>query len=114
MDPLTIRLSEDTLETLDAEREDGVSRSEYIRVIVASRHEHERIRDEYEAELQELRQDVERLEREKRLFIEDREEKQELVRYVEEERSAERRRREAGLLTRSKWFLFGQSDEEEA
>lgn len=41
-------------------------------------------------------------------------EHQELVQYVEEERTAERRRRQAGILTRSKWWLFGQSGEEEA
>lgn len=31
----------------------------------------------------------------------------ELVEYVRESRSAEQRRREAGLVTRAKWWAFG-------
>ena len=41
-----------------------------------------------------------------------REETQELVRYVEDERTAEQQRREVGLLTCSKWFIFGRSSAE--
>jgi ArsR family metal-binding transcriptional regulator len=34
----------------------------------------------------------------------------EIVEYVEAERSWEERRRQAGLLTRTKWFLLGAGD----
>ena len=36
----------------------------------------------------------------------------EIVEYVEEERSVEERRRKAGLGTRAKWWLFGMDDGE--
>lgn len=53
------------------------------------------------------------LQRQLQAALKRREETQELVRYVEDERTAEQRRREAGLLTRSKWWLFGRSTDEE-
>ena len=48
---------------------------------------------------------------EKRLILEDREEKQELVRYVEDERTFEQKWREAGVAQKLKWKLFGMDDE---
>jgi hypothetical protein len=51
----------------------------------------------------ELEQKAERLEREKQLILEDREERNELVRYVEDELTY----REAGLSKRVRWWLFG-------
>jgi len=53
-----------------------------------------------------LETEVDRLRSEKRTLIRDREERGELVRYVE----AEEERRAAGLLTRSKWWLFGRDE----
>lgn len=35
----------------------------------------------------------------------------ELVRYVDEERSLERKRREAGILRRARWWVFGMDKE---
>jgi len=64
-------------------------------------------RDELQETIDDLDRDVERLQNEKRLILEDREEKQELVRYVEEERTVEERWRRAGLATRLKWRLTG-------
>jgi predicted transcriptional regulator len=61
----------------------------------------------------ELETELERVKNEKRLMLEDRDEKQELVRYVEQERSAEQRWREAGLTTRLKWRVFGMSSGDE-
>lgn len=54
----------------------------------------------------ELEEKVDRLEREKRLILEEREEKRELARYVEEEMSY----REAPLSTRLRWWVFGKGE----
>lgn len=51
----------------------------------------------------ELERERDRLRSEKRTLINDREERTELVRYVEDELSY----REAGLGTRLKWWMFG-------
>lgn len=70
--------------------------------------------DERDARVDELQTDVERLQNEKRLILEEREEKEELVKYVEDERTVEQRWREATALKRMKWRLFGMdSDDDE-
>jgi transposase len=58
--------------------------------------------DQY-TEQNELAQEVERLTRERRQLLEQREEHDELVRYVDDELSY----REKGLFTRIRWWLFG-------
>nr|WP_222863747.1 CopG family transcriptional regulator [Natronococcus pandeyae] len=68
---------------------------------------------EYEAleeELEEARVEIERLRNEKRLVLEEREEKQELVRYVETERTLTEQKARAGIVTRAKWWLTGVPD----
>lgn len=109
MEQITVRIPEHTLEELDheAEAEGGVaSRSEYIRQIIDQRND-----DEKAAELERLRTQVERLQNEKQLILQEREEKSELVAYVEEERSAEQRWRQAGLGTKLKWRVFGMPED---
>jgi len=59
-----------------------------------------------------LEQRVERLEREKRLILEQREEHSQLVRAVEEQRTLEQERAQAGLATRARWWLFGRDEGE--
>jgi len=121
MEQITVRIPADELEELEAEAaEHGVSRSEHIRDTLESRHEHDADTAEHEAEVERLRdevaeleRDVERLQKEKRLILEERDEKQELVRYVEDERSAEQRWRAAGLGTRLKWRVFGMPEDED-
>jgi len=54
-----------------------------------------------------MREMVERLEREKRLILEQREEHAQLVAAVEDQRTLEQQRAQAGLATRAKWWLFG-------
>ena len=51
----------------------------------------------------ELEQEIERLKRERRQLLEQRSENKELQRYVNDEK----RYREAGIVTRLKWFLRG-------
>jgi hypothetical protein len=63
----------------------------------------------------ELEQQVERLQNEKQLILEQRDEHQELVRHVEDEREERKQRRErrnAPVWRRAKWWVFGHSDDE--
>jgi len=111
---VTVSLGDDHLEALaDFEDAHGVdSRSEAVRLLLD---EYEDLRREYEelnTAYEELQNEAERLKREKRLILEEREEKQELIRYVEDERSAEQRWREADLATRVRWKLFGMDRDE--
>ena len=59
-----------------------------------------------------LKRENERLRNEKRTIIEQREEHTELVRTVERQQSLAERKARAGLLTKTKWALFGMSDDE--
>lgn len=68
--------------------------------------------DECRERVGDLEQQVERLEREKRLILEQREEHSQLVRAVEEQRTLEQERAQAGLATRAKWWLFGRDEDE--
>ena len=66
--------------------------------------------DELEAELQ---SEIDRLKNEKAAIINQREENKELVRYVENERTAEQRYREAGLFGKLKYTVFGMETDDE-
>jgi Arc/MetJ-type ribon-helix-helix transcriptional regulator len=95
MEPVTVSIEEshiDLLDELSAEGGPCTNRSEAMRMII----------DQY-SEQTELAQEVERLTRERRQLLEQREEHDELVRYVADELSY----REQGLLTRVRWWLFG-------
>jgi metal-responsive CopG/Arc/MetJ family transcriptional regulator len=93
MQQITIRLPEEMIESLDDEADEhGRSRSEHIREVLASRTEHD-----------ELHTEIERLRREKRQILDQREEKNELARYVEEEQEW----RSAPIWTRAKWWVAG-------
>lgn len=71
---------------------------------------------EREAELQQridrLETENERLNAEKRQILAQREEHTELVRTVERQQSLAERKAHAGLLTKTKWVLFGMPDNE--
>jgi len=114
MEQITLRVPEDTLESLEGEADEhGVSRSEYVRDVLKSRNEHAETADELRDRVEELEQELDRVRNEKRLLLEEREEKAELVRYVEQERTVEQQWREAGLWTRAKWKIFGMDTDEE-
>lgn len=84
MEPVTTRVGDETLrhirETAD---ERDVSMAEVLRELI-----------EKGLECDELERKAERLEREKSMLIADREERQELVEYVQEERELQSRREE--------------------
>lgn len=122
MEQITVRIPADVLDELEAEADEhDRSRSEHVRDVIDSRNDpdadverlRERIaeleatRDELQDAVDDLERDAERLQNEKRLILEDREEKQELVRYVEAERTEQQRWRQAGLTTRLKWRITG-------
>lgn len=118
MDSITVRLTDEMVESLDSDADDrGVSRSEYIRDTLDARHDPppdtetderdtERIR-ELEDEIEKLEQEITRLNRERRQLLEQRDEHTDLVRAVEDQRTLERQRAEAGVLTRVKWWFRG-------
>lgn len=98
MPRLTVTLTEEQAEKVDELSGDSgpyESKSEAVRNLIQGG---ERV--------DELEEKVERLEREKRLILEEREEKRELVRYVE----GEQEWRSAGLAKRARWWLFGKGD----
>jgi hypothetical protein len=104
MKRVTVSLEPEHVEML--EERDESSRSEALRGILD---EYEELQREYE----DLHTECERLRNEKRTILEQREEHDELVRYVEEERTIEQRKREAGLAKRAKWWAFGMPAEGE-
>jgi uncharacterized coiled-coil DUF342 family protein len=70
-------------------------------------------RDELRDRIADIERDLDRVRREKRLILEERDEKAELVEYVERERSAEQRWRQASLATKLKWTVFGAPGDED-
>jgi metal-responsive CopG/Arc/MetJ family transcriptional regulator len=104
MESLTAKVPEDLLEEIEdyADDEHDGNRSEAVRDLLGRGLD----ADELEAER-------DRLERQYRQLIEQREEHEALVEYVEEERTLEERRRRAGLAKRAKWWLVGMPDEDD-
>ena len=99
MPRLTVTITEEQeelLEELSSDSGEYESKSEAVRNLIQRG---ERV--------DELEQKVERLEREKRMLVEQREEHTELVEYVDEERSW----RSAPLTKRVRWWLFGKGDD---
>lgn len=88
------------------------SRSAAFRRLIAEYNKSQREYDSLKSEYEELQTELEAVKNERKTLIRDREEKQELVKYVEDERSHEQRWRQAGLLTKAKWSLFGMNDDE--
>lgn len=103
MERLTIRVPEEIMEELERiQSADNVSQSEAARRLLRRGSEYEEVRAERD-----------RLERQYRQLIEQREEHTELVEYVEEERELKRqrdRRRTAPVWRRAKWWLLGEPD----
>ncbi|WP_122090355.1 ribbon-helix-helix protein, CopG family [Halalkalicoccus subterraneus] len=100
MEPVTIRIPDDTYRTLAEEAdESGRSMSEVVR---------ERV--ERGMDYEEIKRERDRLRSEKRTLIQDREERTDLVEYVEQERELQARREErkdAPVWRRAKWWVFG-------
>ena len=120
MKKVSVSLSDDHVERLETRQEQGDadSRSEAVRQILDEyddlHAECERLRTRCE----ELETDLERSRNATRLLLEEREEKKELVRYVEQERDLQERREErrsAPAWKRAKWWVFGRDlDDQDA
>lgn len=101
---VTFKLDPELVDDLDDEADEaGVSRSEYLRNIIESRHD----TDELEAEIEDLENRIEDLRNQLASANTRIDAANEIVEYVEEERTVERHRRHAGLLTRAKWWVTG-------
>lgn len=95
MTRLTISLDEETEEIIEenvGNSEAYESKSEFVRNCIQAH-----------TEVEQLETRVERLQNEKRMLLEQKDEHSQLVRYVESEQSY----REASLPQRLKWWVFG-------
>ena len=120
MEQITLRIPEDTLESLEGEADEhDASRSEHIRDVLESHLQHDRTQTnpervhELTTRVEELEQETERLRREKRLILEQRTEHNDLIEYVEHERSLQERREDrldAPVWKRGYWWVFGRSE----
>ena len=119
MQRVSVKLPEEMVEQLDARADDdGVTRSDVIRNLLddglntADDARNTADDDGLRRRIEELERKAERLEREKRQILDQREENQELVKYVEQERTLQEERLSASAVTRAKWWLFGRRDAE--
>ena len=103
MKPTTVTLRESDLSLLNELSGDSgayESRSEAIRAIIDGH-----------SEVNELQTQVERLQREKRMILEQREENQELVLYAKEQRDearTDKRRRQYNIVRLAWWAVAGE------
>ena len=91
------------IEDLTGENGPYDSRSEAVRECVQSY-------VQLHNEIEELHNKIDRLEREKRMILEHREEHTELVESIQRKESRQHRKAKAGLLRRTRWFFTGMPD----
>lgn len=115
MEPITVRISEETLEEIETEIENkNISRAEYLREIIKNRHRHEQIQDEYEKKLSELEENLENLKIERDNLQKKLQEANnrvdsvnELVERVDKNQTILEKKAAAPLHKRIKWLVFG-------
>jgi len=112
MKNVTVRLTEEYVETLDEEADDSdLSRAEYLRELIERGREAEATQQELEAtqaRVEDLRRQLQQANSRER-------DVDEIVTYVEEERldrQRERERRRAPIWRRWKWYVFGTPKDE--
>lgn len=115
MKRVTVSLEESHVKAIDdfQEAHDLDSTSEAVRRLVDAYEDLNADYEELHTQYEELQTEVERLKNERRLILEDREQKHELMQYVEEERTVEQRWRKAGIGQRVKWRLFGMDTDDD-
>lgn len=99
MKSITVSIEEEQIEYLDElSQDDGPydNRSEAIRDTI----------DQY-PEIEQLKTETERLQREKQQILDQREEHAKLVEFAEQEKSLQEWRIEANLIERAKWWILG-------
>ena len=98
---ISARVSEELADQIEAySDETGEAKSETIRTLLQQGLEYENVANENERLRAQLAAANQRIDA-----------SNELVEYVEEERSIARQRAQAGVLTRMKWWLAGMPDE---
>lgn len=104
MESVSTRLTDETARLIrETADERGVSQAEVLREVI-----------EKGLDYDELETENDRLRRQLQATNQRVEEHQDLVEYVEEERSLSKQRAQAGMLTRAKWWLTGMpSDDDE-
>ena len=112
MQKVSVSLLDDHVDRLETRQEQGDagSRSEALRQIFDEYDELHTECERLRTRCEELETELERVRNEKRLLLEERDEKAELVKYVEQERDLQERREErrsAPAWKRAKWWLFG-------
>ena len=98
----TVRISDDAL-AAHVDARDASSDAEAMRECIRRSRELEECRER----VARLEQEVDRLQSEKRLILEEREEHSQLVAAVEQEQTLAEERAAASAVTRAKWWLFG-------
>jgi Arc/MetJ-type ribon-helix-helix transcriptional regulator len=96
---LTVSLNDETEEIVEEKVGDNgeyESKSEFVRDCIQA---HTRVED--------LEKTIERLEREKQMILQERDEKKELARYVEDQRTRQEKKDTAPIWTRAKWRILG-------
>jgi len=127
MEKISISLRDEQLQHVgEREENENETRSEAVRTLVdrgmnAAEHEEklrgrmEELERKKDEEIEQLRTEIDRLQRERRQILEQREENQELVRFAEEQRSLvseQRDRRNAPVWRRAKWWVLGRGQEQ--
>jgi len=115
MKTLTLKIDEDTVDELDDEVDERgySSRSEYLREIIDTRHEADELRDELdraEARADDLRRQLQErggVEEKVETLVERTEGHGDALREAVESSRDAREWSRAGLVTRTKWRLFG-------
>lgn len=110
MQKVTVTLRAEDLEVLEDVDEDN--RSASMRAVLDEYRELRDRVDDLEDELDQERARAEDLRRQLREVNAREDDVAELAEYVEEERELERRYREAGIVTRARWWLTGMDFDE--
>ena len=127
MEKISISLRDEQLQHVgEREENENETRSEAVRTLVdrgmnAAEHEEklrgrmEELERKKDEEIEQLRTEIDRLQRERRQILEQREENQELARFAKEQRSLvseQRDRRNAPVWRRAKWWVLGRGQEQ--
>ena len=115
MQKVTFSLEQEQLDTLDEfqEENDISSRSEALRRFIDDYEELHTQYEELHTQCEKLQTELEQERNRNKMILEQREEHTELVKYVQDERTAEQKWREAGIGQRIKWRLFGMDTDDD-
>ncbi|ADJ17252.1 ribbon-helix-helix domain-containing protein [Halalkalicoccus jeotgali] len=114
MRQMTVSLREEQarwVESKVGDSSDHQSKSAVIRFIIDDHQDRNEELVELQRKREELENKVQRLQNEKKLILQQREEHTELVESIQREQTMAERKNKAGVATRFKWWLTGMPDE---